>query len=393
MYYSSIGVLALIMHIIINADTIFRKKESAKIEVRRKYRLFLLAIMTYYISDSLWGVLLDLGIIPLIYFDTVVYFFSMGLTVFMWVRYIAVFLSQNKFWTNVLKAVGWFIFGTEALALIINCFVPIMFSFTEDCEYVASSARYVILYVQVILFMLIALDTLITAGRYQDREKRRYQAIGISGLIMALFILLQANYPLMPFYSVGCLIATSIIHTFVVVEDRVEGSRQLGMVMAVAYKDPLTKVRNINAYTETKASIESQIKGGVLTEFAVVVFDLNDLKIVNDTQGHDAGDKYIQDGCKLICRVFKHSPVFRIGGDEFVAFLMHEDYNSRDELLLTFNQHIEDNISNGGVVISAGISLFNPEIDSTYEEVFTRADELMYVRKKELKQRKAAVTD
>ena len=205
---------------------------------------------------------------------------------------------------------------------------------------------------------------------------------------MAIFIFLQAQFPMMPFYSIGLLLATSIIHTFVVVAERVESSRQLGMVRTVAYKDPLTNVRNVNAYTESKAIIEKDVKNGTITEFAVAVFDLNDLKLVNDTIGHEAGDKYIQDGCRLICRVFKHSPVFRIGGDEFVAFLTKDDYNSRENLILMFNNYIDRNLENGGVVVSAGLGQFDPDTDSGFDEVFSRADELMYIRKKELKQRK-----
>ena len=388
MYYSSIGMLAIILHLIINIDHVFSRPNVRRVKVAAAYRYFLLSVLLYYFSDACWGVLLDLGIIPLVYADTVIYFLSMGLTVLLWVSYIALTLELDKKWGSILKGVGWVIFGSEALALIINFFVPIMFWFTPEGEYKASSARYVILYVQVVLFTCIAFDTLIKAKRLNGPEKSHHNAIGISGAIMAVFIVLQAQFPLMPFYAVGCLLATSIIHTFVVIEARIEGSRQLGMVMTVAYKDPLTSVRNVNSYTEFKESIEVNIRNGKIREFAVVVFDLNDLKYVNDNLGHEAGDKYIKDGCTLICKTFTHSPVFRIGGDEFAAFLTNEDYNNRDELIYEFNSQVEDNLTNGGAVVSAGISVYDAEKDSGYDEVFARADVLMYDRKKELKAKK-----
>ncbi len=388
MYYSSIGMLAIILHLIINIDHVFSRPNVRRVKVAAAYRYFLLSVLLYYLSDACWGVLLDLGIIPLVYADTVIYFLSMGLTVLLWVSYIALTLELDKKWGSILKGVGWVIFGSEALALIINFFVPIMFWFTPEGEYKASSARYVILYVQVVLFTCIAFDTLIKAKRLNGPEKSHHNAIGISGAIMAVFIVLQAQFPLMPFYAVGCLLATSIIHTFVVIEARIEGSRQLGMVMTVAYKDPLTSVRNVNSYTEFKESIEVNIRNGKIREFAVVVFDLNDLKYVNDNLGHEAGDKYIKDGCTLICKTFTHSPVFRIGGDEFAAFLTNEDYNNRDELIYEFNSQVEDNLTNGGAVVSAGISVYDAEKDSGYDEVFARADVLMYDRKKELKAKK-----
>ena len=266
-----------------------------------------------------------------------------------------------------------------------------MFYFSQDGEYNASSARYIILYFQVVIFTMIAIDTLVTAKRQDARGKIHHHAIGISGLIMAFFILLQAQFPMMPFYAIGCLFATCIIHTYVVIEEKVEYSRKLGAVMTVAYKDPLTNVRNINAYTEFKETVENNVRNREILEFAVVVFDLNDLKKVNDTQGHEAGDAYIKDGCTMICRVFCHSPVFRIGGDEFVAFLTNEDYDNREDLFRSFNERVEHNLENSGVVISAGISLYDHEKDSGYDEVFARADVAMYERKKELKKRRPAV--
>ena len=388
MYYSSIGMLSLILLLIINADTIFGRFADESNDHRKKYRVFLFASALYYISDSMWGVLLDIGIVPLVYAATIMYFLSMGLCVLFWTSYIAVFLNQNQFWTNALNAVGLVIFGSESLVLIINFFVPIMFSFNEKGEYISSPARYVILYVQLFLFVMISLDTLFTARKFEGHNRLHHMAIGISGMIMALFVFLQAQFPLMPFYAIGLIIATSIVHSFVVVEERVESSHRIGSIMTIAYKDPLTDIRNANAYTEYKELIRSNIRRSLIAEFAVVVFDLNDLKTVNDTEGHDAGDRYIKEGCNLICHTFEHSPVFRIGGDEFVAFLMNEDYRNRDDLLQTFNRQIEDNISNGKVVVSAGISLFDPGKDTDYDDVFMRADELMYERKKELKARK-----
>ena len=388
MYYSSISMLALILHLIINADSMFSRIDVKKFKVAKAYRDFLFSVMLYYISDALWGILFDAGIIPLAYADTVIYFFSMGLTVLMWASYIALFLDLDDKWSKTLKGTGWLIFIAESLAILVNFFIPIMFSFTKDGEYIASSARYIILYVQVALFALIALDTLAIAHKQNAKDKRHCHAIGISGFIMAIFIILQAQFPLMPFYAIGCLMATCIIHSYVVVEARIESSNRLGAVMTVAYKDPLTNVRNVNSYTEFKESVDTNVKEGRLNEFAVIVFDLNDLKAVNDNQGHEAGDQYIKDGCSLICTTFSHSPVFRIGGDEFAAFLTNEDYQNRDVLLSGFNVQVEDNLLNGKVVVSAGMSLFDHGNDTGFDEVFARADILMYERKKDLKARK-----
>jgi len=60
---------------------------------------------------------------------------------------------------------------------------------------------------------------------------------------------------------------------------------------------------------------------GEAPEFGVIGCDVNGLKKINDTLGHKAGDEYICAACKMLCEYFKHSPVFRIGGDEFVVIL------------------------------------------------------------------------
>ena len=131
------------------------------------------------------------------------------------------------------------------------------------------------------------------------------------------------------------------------------------------------------------------IKDKTLFELGIVVFDVNDLKVVNDTYGHEAGDRYLQSSCRLICSVFKHSPVYRIGGDEFLTFLEGKDYSNREVLLKYFNSRIDYNNTHGGDVMAAGLDIYDPERDTFLDEIFERADEKMYARKKILKEDKA----
>ena len=93
--------------------------------------------------------------------------------------------------------------------------------------------------------------------------------------------------------------------------------------------DALTHVKNKSAYEQWQKKINTEIKNGKQEPFAVVVCDVNDLKTVNDQYGHKEGDDCIKNACAKICGVFSHSPVFRIGGDEFVAILYGEDYLQR----------------------------------------------------------------
>ena len=107
--------------------------------------------------------------------------------------------------------------------------------------------------------------------------------------------------------------------------------------------------------------------------------------MINDTLGHKAGDEYIMNASKMICEIFQHSPVFRIGGDEFVVVLTGRDYLIRKELLLALHDRSVEHISTREVIISGGLSDYEPGTDTSFHDVFERADTLMYEEKKLLK--------
>ena len=87
----------------------------------------------------------------------------------------------------------------------------------------------------------------------------------------------------------------------------------------------------------------------------------------------------------MICKTFKHSPVYRVGGDEFVVFLEGDDYINRAELLSSLKEQSVNNSDTDQPVIASGLADYNPESDHTIIQVFERADSQMYANKKELK--------
>lgn len=153
---------------------------------------------------------------------------------------------------------------------------------------------------------------------------------------------------------------------------------------SMANTDALTGVRNKHAYSEDEAALNRKIIGRELEKLAVVVCDINGLKIVNDTKGHAAGDKLIKDASALLCEYFIHGAVYRIGGDEFVVLLQEKGYDTREAAIRSLNEIIEANIATDGVVISMGYSTLEPN-DERLHDVFERADRMMYERKQELK--------
>ena len=158
----------------------------------------------------------------------------------------------------------------------------------------------------------------------------------------------------------------------------------------LAMKDSLTGIRNKTGYDKEVQKVEWEIADG-LKNFGVAMIDLNFLKRINDTYGHDKGNISIITLCKIICRVFEHSPVFRIGGDEFVVILKNKDLERIDELISEFNKQLKERQENPELEYwektsaAIGYAIFNPEIDNTYENVFKRADTEMYKCKKAMK--------
>ena len=150
--------------------------------------------------------------------------------------------------------------------------------------------------------------------------------------------------------------------------------------------DSLTGVKSKHAYLAKCKEMDAEITEGNSGKFAVAVCDLNGLKYINDTQGHKAGDEYICAASRMICKIFQHSPVFRIGGDEFVVIMRGHDYNVRRDLMQTLHDYSETSISNNGVVIAGGCSDFAASTDSNIHAVFERADKQMYEEKMLLKE-------
>lgn len=161
---------------------------------------------------------------------------------------------------------------------------------------------------------------------------------------------------------------------------------QLRSAMDMAYTDPLTRVKSKHAFLDAEERMNQRIEQGRAPEFAVVMFDVNDLKKMNDTLGHENGDRFLQNACELICVRFRNSPVFRIGGDEFVAILEGLDFERRDELLTAFDAQMEEHRRHGGIVISSGLALFRPGEDRNIQDVLERADKTMYRHKRQLKE-------
>ncbi len=667
MSYSIISILALILNLITNHSSLLYKgilggNGDEKHQAISAYRYFLIAANCYFITDIGWGLLYDYHNVQwcfyLLYFDCLMYFFFMFLTMLFWIRCVAVFLDAKGHKSKFLIHSASLIFGLAVIYLAINYIHPFIFSFNEKHEYVMEPGRHLAFILQMLLNLMTLIYMFYIAKKSAGSEKIRCRSIAIACLVMELFLILQILNPMYPSYAMGLIIAICVIHTFVEAGERrekeifdhiasslaedydamyyikietgeyrefskserydalkvpvmgkdfyketkdnvdkyvhpddrefakniykkeamlanlegrksfsykyrlmVEGKprfflftlirarddkhfvlyekdiddnivaenirketqkkhitfTQIAESLAVNYdviyyvdaenlnyvsyqckniygkldmnysgedffadsiqdikhivykddqelvlefidrdhmisslserktayidyrimaddilhyvrmtvhktndeihyiigivniddevqkerehlkalstekeiarRDELTGVKNKTAYKELEKSVQGNIDNGLdYLPFGLVVCDANNLKMINDTEGHNAGDEYIRSSAKIMCDIFDHSPVFRVGGDEFVVFLRGDDYTNREDLMKKLRSQILENIKTGsGPILASGMAEFIPGKDSLMSDIFERADREMYENKKSLK--------
>ncbi len=153
-------------------------------------------------------------------------------------------------------------------------------------------------------------------------------------------------------------------------------------INGLVYRDGLTGVKNKMYYFEYIKSLSGEKDN---KPYAVVIFSVLGLAKVNKKYGRSYGDALVMTACQAICREFSHSPIFRIGGDEFVAFLKGSDYMKLDELLQQFEEHTKDKTlvesPDIPVEIVYGVARSDGG-DEEYDEVFRRADQERFDKKK-----------
>ena len=120
------------------------------------------------------------------------------------------------------------------------------------------------------------------------------------------------------------------------------------------------------------------------------MLDCNDLKPINDQYGHDKGDIYLQTSSQLVCRVYKNSPVFRIGGDEFAVILQNEDFQNRNELIERFKKSEAEICASAEnewdkVDMAIGMAEYDPQEYDSVDNVLHHADINMYENKRAVK--------
>ena len=172
------------------------------------------------------------------------------------------------------------------------------------------------------------------------------------------------------------------------VKHMIEVEREAKHLKEQVALDPLTLVKSKSAYNTKEWELQEDIHKG-RAKFSILMADLNNLKKVNDVYGHEHGDEYIIGGCKMICDVFAHSPVYRVGGDEFAVVLEGKDYENREALLKQLREETYESMQNEDAEpwhrYSIAAAMSDYQVGDNVDTVLHRADDAMYEEKIRMK--------
>lgn len=358
-------------------------KDKVNLETRRSFK-FILVIVEAILAIDTTSLLIQYNVIPGSFAIQMLlmslYFFLQTLFAFETMIYCLEFREKkviNITWHSTIPLL------ISAVSIIINSIKPFAFNIIENEKYERlTSIGFLCIIIWPVLYIFIGTGVLLKDffnGTWD--ETRRENDIHIItfaafGVVSAFFSFFFKRFMLWPFVSMD------LVYLYINVLSK--NNKKLDIL---AFKDTLTGIGNATAYASNRKHIVEEIDEG-FAEFALVVMDVNGLKQINDNFGHKAGDVLIKSAAMFICHLFRKSPVYRIGGDEFIAILKKDDYNNREELIAEFDEKLENKMIDVGnnvikLSIARGITVY--EKGMTYQEVFNKADEKMYTNKAYIK--------
>lgn len=256
MYYSAMGLLAALVLLVENQDVLFSRRDGFGTPAWKSYRGFLIAVLVYYASDIAWGILESQKLSGPLFLDTSIYFASIAVSVLFWTQFAVRYLDDKGGFGGFLLYAGRVFCGAVLVLVVINAFAPILFSVDDQCVYTAGPVRYAALGTQIVLLLLTSAYALSSMHQAETTKRNRYRAIALFGLITAVFLIAQIWFPYLPLYSVAYMLGISLLHTFVVANEREE--YMLGMMAAQNQAHEAAKVAELQ---QTITSMFDNIPG------------------------------------------------------------------------------------------------------------------------------------
>lgn len=166
----------------------------------------------------------------------------------------------------------------------------------------------------------------------------------------------------------------AILASFRDITDRKEAEEEL---RCMGFRDSLTGLYNRNFFEEEM----KRFSDGRQSPIGIIVCDIDGLKLINDTMGHQFGDEVVIDIANILKNNFRDSDIIaRIGGDEFAILLPRVDQSITEKLLQRMRQGVEDHNKvkpSFPISLSMGYAVSTQQ-PADMQELFRKADDYMY---------------
>lgn len=310
LYWVAALTYAIVLGIILRQAFVYRDVISP---VDNAYRNLLSWCIFFCLQDALWGIAAskDIHCTQLFFASSTLFHISIAVTAFFWLYFVLTYLKKEVQHNKLYKGIGIAFLVLQFGLVISNFFTPTIFEISAQNEYIVMPLRKLSFFNQYILYLGIGILTAVAALKNRDENRKQFVAVFFFVLAPILCGGFQLMFPEGPFYSIGYLIGCIIIHVFIVSKDQTE------RLVIDSITDELTQLFNRRSYEE---DFKRYRDVPVEDDFIIFSIDINGLKQMNDSLGHDVGDELITGSAKCITNAFAGSgKVYRVGGDEFMA--------------------------------------------------------------------------
>lgn len=167
----------------------------------------------------------------------------------------------------------------------------------------------------------------------------------------------------------------------------IERQRMYGVLRGLALIDELTGLYNRRGFF-TLAQQQLKLVGRTNRKLLFIIADLDGLKQINDTFGHQEGDRALSETVEVLKETFRETDVIaRIGGDEFAVIVIEASEDAAEVLTTRLREKLREHNTGENrrykIAISMGIARYDPQSPCSIDELLARADKLMYEQKKD----------
>ena len=168
------------------------------------------------------------------------------------------------------------------------------------------------------------------------------------------------------------------------IDAQMKRDQEFAEAQEAAMRDALTGVKNRRAFVKAEKEINAAIADGKCDSFALAVCGVMDVDGMLAAGETERAERTLTEACGLICDMFRHSPVYRLGEDQFTVIMRNRDLRDKDRLLEQLQAAVDENRKQGGAALATGIAHFDLAVDASLQSVVERANIAMYENRLEL---------